>query len=403
MLALGCGGTAGELFDEADASALAQAGRGSSLGGDGPVAEGGSGAGSAGGVGSSPTGTGAAPGVAGAGGGGLGTGGAPAVGSGAGGSGAGGAVAAGGEPGSGAAGSGAPGAGDPGAGGSAGGAAGEGEPGAGPPPCDDGPFGEPELVTGLGLPATGDTFGPAPSADGLTLFFSSRGEQEDIFSAARSGRVGAFGVAALVPNINDPLAADGTPFISADDRSLYFFSDRPDPDAPGDRDLWRATRADAGQPFSAPALVPGVNTPGLEHLPRLTADGLALLFVSGRATVNLSSNIWQATRATPSGEFSTPLELPGVNSDSRDEGFWLSADGLTVFFASNRVLDNDMDIWVATRGAVDEAFGEPENLAVVNTASAELDPAITLDGFELFFASNRGGRMQLYRSTRICD
>src|SRR5690606_32908538 len=78
VLALGCGGTAGELFDEADASALAQAGRGSSLGGDGPVAEGGSGAGSAGGVGSGLTGTGAASGVAGAGGGGLGTGGAPA-------------------------------------------------------------------------------------------------------------------------------------------------------------------------------------------------------------------------------------------------------------------------------------------------------------------------------------
>jgi len=386
IVVLGCGGTAGELFDaDAGGNALSvdggRGGRGS-LGGvvagrGGAVAAGG---GSVGSAGSAPTGVGASVG--------LGAGGAtPSSAAGTGGSGMGPIGSAG--PSSGASG------GGPGSG--------PRPPQCDPCPCGDGPFGAPELVAGLGLPAANNSFGPAPSADGLTLFFSSEGAQEDIFFAARTTRANQFDAVQLVSGVNDPTAADGTPFISADDRSLYFFSTRPDPDAPGDRDLWVATRAEAGEPFAAPALVPGVNTPELEHLPRLTPDGLALLFVSGRDTVNLSSNIWQTSRATPSAAFSVPSELPGVNSNSRDEGFGLSADGLTVFFASNRQLATDMDIWVATRRTVDEAFGEPENLSIVNTAGIEIDPAVTLDGFELFFASDRGGAMQLYRSARVCD
>jgi Tol biopolymer transport system component len=74
-----------------------------------------------------------------------------------------------------------------------------------------------------------------------------------------------------------------------------------------------------------------------------------------------------------------------------------------VFFASNRQPESNMDIWVATRADVGDAFGEPENLSVVNTAGIEIDPALTLDGFELFFAPDRGGTMQLYRTARICE
>jgi Tol biopolymer transport system component len=396
LLEMGCAGTAGDLFGT-DGDAAGGGGRSGTLGRAGQVtsidgeAGDGSGVGSAGGAGSAPVGAGASPGI----------GAGPSSGS----AGAGNSGAGAGTSGSDGDGSGDNGAGSGGPGGGAGGD-GSGAPECDPCPCSDGPFSPPELVAGLGIGAANGSFGPAPSADGLTLYFSSVGAQEDledIVFATRGTRANQFTGFQLVPGINDPSAADGTPFISADDRALYFFSTRPDPEAPGDRDLWVAARAGAGAPFSAPALVPGVNSAGLEHLPRLTPDGLSLLFVSGRDTVNLGSNIWQADRALPSAAFGVPVELPGVNSDARDEGFWLSADGLTVFFASNRQPEANMDIWVATRADVGDAFGEPENLSAVNTAGIEIDPALTLDGFELFFASDRSGSMQLYRSARICE
>jgi Tol biopolymer transport system component len=273
-----------------------------------------------------------------------------------------------------------------------------------PCPCGAGPFGEPEPVLGLGV--AGETFGPAPSADGLTLFFSAVDADEDIFFATRSTRANAFGLVAPVPGVNQADSNEGTPFPSFDGRSLYFFSDRPGADTQGDRDLWvaQAVAPTAGTAvaFAAPSVVPGVNGEGLEHLPRLSPDGLTLMFVSSRTTTSGGSNIFETVRQDPDAPFGTPVELPGVNSDARDEGFWLSEDLLTVYFASNRDAEAGMDIWVAERPDRASAFGTAENLSVVNTDGIELDPAVTSDGFELFFASDRSGTMQLYRSVRQC-
>jgi Tol biopolymer transport system component len=61
-----------------------------------------------------------------------------------------------------------------------------------------------------------------------------------------------------------------------------------------------------------------------------------------------------------------------------------------------------MDIWVATRESATSAFGEAERVGVLNTPDIEIDPALTPDGFELFFASDRSGTMRLYRSARQC-
>ena len=124
--------------------------------------------------------------------------------------------------------------------------------------------------------------------------------------------------------------------------------------------------------------------------------------MSGRDASALASNIWVAERPSLDAPFEDPVELQGVNTDAREEGFWLSHDGLTVYFASNRFADGDMDIFVAVRPDRDSPFEEAQNLAVVNTPGLELDPALTADGFELFFVSDRSGTMQLYRSARLC-
>jgi Tol biopolymer transport system component len=259
-------------------------------------------------------------------------------------------------------------------------------------------------VTGLGLGV--DTFGPAPSGDGLTLFFSAVDGDEDILFSTRQSRANAFGPAAPVPGVNRADSEEGTPFLDADGSALYFFSTRPSDEAQGDRDLWVAEAAGPGVAFAAPAVVAGVNGADLDHLPRLSPDGLTLMFVSTRVTTHGGSNILVSERPALGAPFSVPVELPGINSDARDEGFWTSEDGLTVYFASNRDPDRDpeadMDIWVAQRPDLASAFGAEENLAVVNTPGTEIDPAITADGFELFFVSDRNGSMQVFRSARQC-
>jgi hypothetical protein len=397
LIAAGCSGEAGDLFPSvrpgSDGSESPSGSGGSSLGGgasstgggDAPLTSGGT----AGRSGVDPVGAGANSGLGSAGAAGLsGAGSAPGGASGGSGS----SSASGG-----AANAGSSGAASSGGAVSASGGSG---PACDPCPCGAGPFGEPEPVLGLGVPV--ESFGPAPSPDGLTLFFSAVDAEEDILFTTRSTRANAFGAAAPVPGVNRADSNEGTPFLSFDQRSLYFFSDRVGPGTQGDRDLWVAQATGSGVAFGAPAVVPEVNGEGLEHLPRASSDGLTLMFVSSRTTTSGGSNIFEAERDSLDAPFGTPVELPGVNSDARDEGFWLSQDLLTVYFASNRDAAAGMDIWVAQRPARSSAFGAPENLAVVNTDGMELDPAITSDGFELFFASDRSGTMQLYRSVREC-
>lgn len=126
------------------------------------------------------------------------------------------------------------------------------------------------------------------------------------------------------------------------------------------------------------------------------------LFVSGRDSPNAGSNIWVAEREERSGQFGVAVEVPGVNTDAREEGFSLSGDGLSLYFASDRVEPLDMDIWVATRPDTESAFGPAEGLTDINTTALELDPALSPDGSELFFSSTRNGSVQLFRSVRSC-
>jgi Tol biopolymer transport system component len=268
-----------------------------------------------------------------------------------------------------------------------------------------GAFGEPELITGLGL---AQTLGPVFSADGLTLFFSTLGDgtegaDEDIFSARREQAGAEFGPAALVPNLDAGGSEEGTPFLSFDGLSLYFFSTRPGPGAQGDRDIWLAQRPTLDAAFGEPVVLPGVNGPEIEHLPRLSRDELSILFVSSRDSPNEATNLWVAQRESRSAEFAAPVEVPGINGNSRDEGFSLSPDGLTLFFSSNRLGLEQMDLFVATRPDAAASFSEPEPLDQLNSDVDDLDPQLSPDGLELFFASSRAGGFQLFRATRQCD
>jgi Tol biopolymer transport system component len=280
--------------------------------------------------------------------------------------------------------------------------------------CATGDFGAPELITGLEVP--GSTFGPSLTSDGFTLFFSlidgvgddgsplgPNENDEDIFVATRATRTSAFNRAQLVDGLDDGGSEEGTPFISVDGRSLYFFSNRGGEGSLGDRDIWVATRAGSSGAFDAPRVVPGINSPELDHLPWLSADGLELLFVSDRPSPNAFSNIWVTRRTSTVDPFAEPVELEGINTGFREEGFSLSADGLTLVFSSNREGSADLDIWLATRSERDATFGEPVNLSAVNSAAPDGDAMLSPDGLELFFTSERNGTNQLFRATRQCE
>lgn len=266
-------------------------------------------------------------------------------------------------------------------------------------PCAWGDFEAPEEITGLQV--AGEVWGPALSADRLTLYFAENdGIDERIMQATRSDLGASFSPAVEVPNVQSA-AYDGTPFVSADGLSLYLYSSRPG--GVGNRDLWIARRTTPTGSFDVPTLLPVVNSAAADHLPRLSADGLTLIFSSGRVTNPGGTDIWQARRASPSSAFGTPTLVGELSTSDYDGAASLSSDGLAIVFSSDRPGGlGDKDLWIATRDNSASIFGPARNLTIANSDSSDADCVLSADDRELIFSSGRGGTRKLWRVVQNC-
>jgi hypothetical protein len=94
-------------------------------------------------------------------------------------------------------------------------------------------------------------------------------------------------------------------------------------------------------------------------------------------------------------DWSAPVNLGApINSTGSDQNAFLTKDGLTLYFSSDRTdngANGGLDIWVSQRPTTADAWGSPVNVAALNTSSADLAPNISPDGHLLFLASNRPG------------
>lgn len=267
--------------------------------------------------------------------------------------------------------------------------------------CVLGPFSDPELLGGLDR--TGALWGPSLSADGLLLAFSESvgGQPEDVFWSERPSRDAAFEAALPALGVNTA-DSEGTTFLARNGRALYFYSNRPG--GSGGRDLYVATRAALDLDFGAVQRLEGINGADHDHMPWLSPDELAIYFTSARPGANESENIWYARRSSMADGFQPPVELPNVNSSSKDDSPALTADEKTLFFATERDGGpGNFDIWMATRDDIAEDFGAPEPVPVVNSALSEANLTVSSDGNELIFSSSRAGEERLFRSVRACE
>ena len=267
--------------------------------------------------------------------------------------------------------------------------------------CVFGAFGAPEKITGLGL--SFNLYSPSLSADGLTLYLSASktGQPDHIYVATRADRGAQFAAATAVTGVNSS-SADGTPFLSYDGLTLYFYSDRPG--GVGGHDLWFAQRSDPLAGFGSAQLLAGINSTDIDYEEWVSRDELTLLIVSTRKGGMGKSDIWRATRVRRTDDFSPPTTLVGVNSSARDDRPAVSSDGLTIIFSSDRAgTAGDLDLWLATRSNAQADFSNPTNLSALNSTASDGEPNFSADDRELFFISSRGGSFEIYRAVRACQ
>jgi hypothetical protein len=261
-------------------------------------------------------------------------------------------------------------------------------------------FGEP---TNLGptVNSSVDDYFPNISIDGLTLYFHSRREGSygpyDIWAATRTTTDDQWGEPVnLGPTVNSSLTNGGAS-ISADELSLYFHSGG-QRGGSGGADLWMTTRSTINDPWGEPVnLGPTVNSSSGEVCPRISVDGLSLFFASNKPDGYGGRDLWVTRRATHADAWGTPVNLgPNINTSADDIGLDILANGLVLFFSSER-LDGagNFDLWVTRRSTVSDPWGPAANLGhIVNTTYGESAPSISADELSLYFCDynlNRPG------------
>jgi len=184
----------------------------------------------------------------------------------------------------------------------------------------------------------------------------------------------------------DP-AHDGPDCLSYDGLEMYIESDGPG--GYGGYDLWVLKRQSTQDNWGPPEnLGLGVNSSNSDGAASISADGLTLYFSSNRPGGYGDSDTWMTTRAAKNAPWGPPVNLgPNVNSSAQDGSPWVSSDGLELYFHSSRSGGyGSSDLYVARRATPSDRWGQAVNLGpVVNNPYGECQPSLSPDGLVLFF------------------
>ncbi|MFL5762512.1 MAG: hypothetical protein ACJ77K_01140 [Bacteroidia bacterium] len=199
----------------------------------------------------------------------------------------------------------------------------------------------------------------ALSSDGqkLFIFHSTEKDGGDIYMSTLTGNV--WGEAqALGPNINTKFW-EGSCSLSADEKTLYFVSERPG--GIGGRDIYISKKMPDGSWGKAENLGPGINTIYDEDAPFIHPDGITLFFSSqGHSSIGGYDIMWSTFK---DGKWSEPTNLGYPINTTEDERYYvLTADGEHGYYSSDMKGGfGQQDIYTVTPGF----FGEKPILALV--------------------------------------
>jgi hypothetical protein len=191
-----------------------------------------------------------------------------------------------------------------------------------------------------------------------------------------------------LPNIGSANTTDRDPSLSYDELTMYFSSIR---GIRGDADIYKSTRLDTSSAFGAPALVDSLSIDAFDDTRMaITKDDLHVVFSTNRPT-SVGLDLWQASRATATDQFSAIVHTGFPMIDDGHDQFdpMLSDDGLTLYYSPFIDAQTKQVISMATRASITADFGAPT--VVINSTEGDADPYLSPDQLVLLFSSTRSG------------
>ena len=271
-----------------------------------------------------------------------------------------------------------------------------GSDGGEPVACDPSkPFGAPVPALVPPVASTSEDASLRVTADEKTAyFFSARSGKKLLYTASRVSATAPFANLAVLENVNT--GDQYNPAISPDGLTLFFASYRAN--GLGDNDIFQATRTSLTGSFGDTRLAPNVNSSASEVQPYVTRDGTTMYFV--RTGMGSGDTVFRAVGSVTRG-FTNPAAVPELDGPTNDSDPVVSADQLTVFWATDRTPSlGDLDIWQAHRASLADPFTGLGPVAGINSAAFDSPSDVSVDGCRLYLTSMRDGHPAIYVATR---
>lgn len=197
-------------------------------------------------------------------------------------------------------------------------------------------------------------------------------------------------------------ADDSLPFLSPNEHVLYFHSARARPTSCGGLgDIWMTRRQNGhsswGQPIDLGCDPSGPNTPSIDTAPSFFEDpatGQAWLFYGSNRPGGAGDFDVYASPLADHGLAGRGVRVSDFSSPKRDTRIFIRHDGLETLITSNRdgSLSGSLDLWVSVRQTVFDRWSVATNLGLpINSPFDDVAPWLSKDGTTLYFSTNRDG------------
>lgn len=256
-------------------------------------------------------------------------------------------------------------------------------------------WGAPTPITTLAVSAAD---APSVTADLRELFFQNNTSGNmDIYVSTRASASDPWGSATAVSELNTS-SNDTTAEVAPDGLTIWITSERPG--GAGARDIWVSSRPTRAAAWSAPTNVTELNTPQDEQAASSVGDTLTIVFHSTRDAAD--GDIYVATRASVGDPWSGVTPIAELNTTDTEWTPHLTEDELTIYICTDRPGGlGGRDTWMATRAAVGGEFQSLQPLTVLNSTANDCGAWFSPDQRYTVFGSGRtGGGVGLWEASR---
>lgn len=239
---------------------------------------------------------------------------------------------------------------------------------------------------GSNINTDADEYFPMLTADGNSIIFTRKDDQENFFESRYFEEHGWENAVPLSETINTAHFNEGAHTLSADGNYL-FFTGCNRPDGLGSCDIYVSKRENGS--WSPPfRLDRPINSSTWDAQPAISADGKTIYFVSNRKGGYGGTDIWKST-LTDRGEWGAAENLgPNINTSYNESSPSIHADNETLYFSSDGWPGfGQNDLFVSKRNK-DGEWNVPTNLGYpINDHAEQRSIFVNFNGDTAYLAT----------------